>query len=99
MNNIDNFSTIYDSMNASYSFLEDIMGELYEQIQLNPNDTASKDQFEKLAMLAQKMLFTQSQYMDSYGDNDLKGYYEERITDKANNLQDALNHIKGKSYK
>lgn len=97
MNNIDNFSAIYDSMNDEYSFLEGMLFELYEQIQLNSNDDAAKDQFQKLAMLAQKMLLTQSQYMDSYGDNDLKGYYEERITDKANNLQDALNHIKGKT--
>ncbi len=97
MNNIDNFSTIYDSMIASYSFLEEIIGELYEKIQLNPNDTASKDQFERMVMLAQKMLFTQSQYLDSYGDSNLKNYYEGHLTDKSNNLQDALNQIKGKT--
>ena len=97
MDSIENFSTVYDSMINQYSFLEDLMGELYEQIQLNPNDEAIKGQFEKMAMLAQKMLLTQSLYLDSYGDTDLKNYYEERLNDKANILQDALNHIKGKT--
>lgn len=86
----ENFGQIYDSMSRTYSELESMMGTIYEEMQNNPSDERNNNLLQGLGSIGLKMLFSQRDFTESYGDNDLKETLVSKLDEKITTLSNDL---------
>ena len=56
---MENFDLLLDKMNENYSYLQTIMGVVYEKVKENPEDESSMELLESLGNLGKRMLSTE----------------------------------------
>ncbi len=86
---MENFDHVYDNLTSVYSEIEKIMGEVYEDIQLNHNERDIL-MLQKLGSVALKTLSTQKDLIQRYGDKELSYSLLSNIDSKAMSLSRAL---------
>lgn len=84
--NNDNFSEIYDGMNAVYSKVEDLMGSAYNKVKNNPNDEDALRLLNELNEIAQSLLYIQMEIVKTYCDKTIINRLIGAIEDKVESL-------------
>ena len=90
MNN--DFGEIFDSLNKTYSDLEVIWGQLYDDVQKN-TDEEKLEMFYKVTNVASGVLVSQMQFVDSYADSDMKDYCKNSILRKEKLIKKTIEEI------
>ena len=57
---MENFDLLLDKMNENYSYLQTIMGVVYEKVKENPEDESSMELLESLGNLGKRMYLQKS---------------------------------------
>lgn len=86
----ENFGEIYDNMSLTYSELESMMGTIYEEMQNNPSDDRNNNLLQGLGSIGLKILSSQRDFTEMYGDADLKETLVSRLDEKISVLSNAL---------
>lgn len=87
---MENFDLLLDKMNENYSYLQTIMGVVYEKVKENPEDESSMELLESLGNLGKRMLSTEESLIVSYGSPDETINLMDRISDKKQVLTTSL---------
>lgn len=77
-------------MTLTYSELESIMGTIYEEMQNNPSDDRNANLLQGLGSIGLKMLSSQRDFTEMYGDVDLKETLVSKLDEKMSVLSNAL---------
>lgn len=89
MNN--NFESIYDQMNASYEQINNLMGVMYNQIQLDPQNVQLYEQFIALGNIARSHIMSQLTFVDTYcTDPNLKNFLLDSLNEKELHVSNEL---------
>lgn len=91
------FGTLYDKMSTNYSTIENMMGEIYSQIQNNPSNSQLQGILQGLGDVAKGMLQSQIGFTESYCKDDVKNMLVENLYNRYESLEEALNNTKGKT--
>ena len=94
----DNFGEVFDSLNNTYSSMETVLGDLYNDIQNNPNNEKI-ELFNSIANVAKDLLTSQREFVDSYADNNMKEFCENSVASKEELIQKSIQEINGRSFK
>ena len=87
---MENFDLILDKMNENYSYLQTIMGVVYEKVKENPEDESSMELLESLGNLGKRMLSTEESLVGPYCHTDEAITLIDKIEEKKNSLTTSL---------
>ena len=87
---MENFDLLLDKMNENYSYLQTIMGVVYEKVKENPEDESSMELLESLGNLGKRMLSTEESLVGSYCHKDEAITLIDKIEEKKNSLTTSL---------
>ena len=96
---MEKFGTMYDNMTGIYSELENIMGSIYQELQVDPTNGKNADLLQGVGSVALKVLSSQRDLVEMYGDKDLKASLINNIDSKAMTLSTALEQIRSAKSK
>lgn len=97
---MENFDLLLGKMDDNYSYLQTIMGVVYEKVKENPGDEYSRELLESLGNLGKRMLSTEESLVVSYGTTDEAINLMDRISDKKQALTTSLEETTmGKGHK
>lgn len=83
---MDKFGTMYDNLSSIYSELESIMGNLYEELQIDPTNMEKANLLQGLGSVANRIISSQMEFVESYGDPQ----YKDNLLINLDNRQSAL---------
>ena len=89
----DSFGEIYDSMSLNYGKLEQIMSDLYQVLQENPDNEFVREILSRLGTVGQNMLFTQRHFTELYCELGLKTNITNNLELKEQTLTKAIDEI------
>ena len=92
-----NFDSIFEKMSNNYSELEQIMGDLYQQIQNDPVDEHSQLLLQGLGNVAKGIISSQRDFAVAYCDSQMKDMLVARLDEKEESLVKALESSQGKT--
>lgn len=97
---MENFDLLLGKMDYNYSYLQTIMGVVYEKVKENPGDEYSRELLESLGNLGKRMLSTEETLVVSYGSPNETINLIDRISDKKQALTTSLEETTmGKGHK
>lgn len=97
---MENFDLLHGNMDDNYSYLQTIMGVVYEKVKENPGDEYSRELLESLGNLGKRMLSTEETLVVSYGAPNETINLIDRISDKKQALTTSLEETTmGKGHK
>lgn len=94
---MERFGKTYDGLSGVYSELENIMGSVYEELQLDPANERNANLLQGLGSVALKVLSSQRELVESYGDKDLKDSLLSNIDSKTIALSNALSQDRNRT--
>ena len=95
----ENFEVVYEKINSSFSYVEDMMGVIYEKIKNDPTDEYSISILEGLGEIALNILHSQRDFTYVYADGEMKDYYMERLDDRINYMTDVVSQTRSSKYR
>ena len=87
---MEKFGSLYDNLSSIYSELESIMGALYGDLQNDPTNMAKVALLQDLGNVANKMLSSQMEFVESYGDPQFKDNLLTNLGNRKMSLLEAL---------
>ena len=94
---MERFDKMYDGLSGAYSELENIMGSVYEELQLDPTNEKNANLLQGLGSVALKVLSSQRELVENYGDKDLKDSLLSNIDSKTIALSNALSQDRNRT--
>lgn len=94
---MENFDSMYDSLNGVYSEIESIMGSIYDELQLDPANVDKANYLQGLGSVALKVIASQQQLVESYGSKENKDVLLSNLDAKATALSEALKQDRNKT--
>jgi len=94
---MERFGRTYDGLSGVYSELENIMGSVYEELQLDPSNERNANLLQGLGSVALKVLSSQRELVENYGDKDLKDSLLSNIDSKTIALSNALSQDRNRT--
>lgn len=91
-----NFDEIYDNMSGIFSKIENIMGYIYQDLQLDPNNEKNCELLQQLGEAALKVLDTQRELVETNAFGEISGSLISNIDSKALALTTALSQTNQK---
>ncbi len=87
---MESFNNVYDNLSVAYAHLESIMGSLYEELRKDPSNQKNSDLLQGLGEVATKILSSQKDFVEGYGEKDIKDVLMANIDSKETVLKSAL---------
>ncbi len=94
---MEKFGEVYDKMSTNYKAVEDMMGVIYEQMQVLPDNQGLQSILQGLGKIAKGMISSQMDFTDAYCDTNLKSSLMNNLSDKESVLLNVLNENKSKT--
>lgn len=87
---MEEFNNMYDNLSIAYAQLETIMGSIYEELHMDPSNKKNADLLQGLGEVATKILSSQKDLVEGYGEKDIKDVLMANIDSKETVLKSAL---------
>lgn len=91
----ENFEIVYDRINKSFEYVNDMMGAMYDKLINDPMNEEIKEIYEGLGDAALRILSSQREFIDLYTTGQMKDYYMERVEDKINYISSVQTYFRG----
>ena len=85
------FESVYDNYSAIYSEIESMMSNIYSELQNDPTNVDKSNMLQGLGSVALKIIHSQMQLVDTYGEIQNKDSILSNLDNKAAVLSSALN--------
>lgn len=87
---MEKFDNTYDSLSGVYSELENIMSNIYRELQIDPTNEKNMNLLQGLGSVALKVINSQKELVESYGDKEIKESLLLNLDAKEISLSSAL---------
>lgn len=94
---MERFNNMYDSLSDVYLELENIMGSIYGELQIDPTNERNINLLQELGNVALKVIYSQKGLVENYGDKEIKDSLLTNLDAKEETLSSALAQNKNKT--
>jgi len=94
---MEKFDNVYDSLTGVYSAIEYMMGEVYEELQQDPDNMDKSNFLQGLGSVALKVINSQQQLVESYAPIELKETFLSKLDEKQLILSNSLEQDKNRT--